>query len=206
MSPTRPFIQKSAKELEILFEESRADLAQVMRILAELKHRKTPSAHALRDKVENHVKSASEQPTDKALHRKAAKHERPANHIVECKGCSTRIRIPVREESFVYRCPKCQISFEAKYSAGVMEILFLKDKPQPAKEYEVNIETARGILGVNAVASFADIKAAWRRLSQQYHPDKHQGLPERLQQAAAIEMQRINQAYQILARESADEF
>ena len=87
-----------------------------------------------------------------------------------------------------------------------MEIVFLKDEPQPTKGEEANLETARTILGVASSASFADIKVAWRRLSQQYHPDKHQGLPERLKQAAAIEMQRINLAYQILARESAEEF
>lgn len=87
-----------------------------------------------------------------------------------------------------------------------MEIVFLKDEPQSPKGEEVTVETARTILGVTTASSFADIKVAWRRLSQQYHPDKHQGLPERLKQAAALEMQRINMAYQLLARESAEEF
>lgn len=209
MPPTRSYIQKSAKELEALFEASKTDLATVKRILAELKHRKTPSAHALRDKVEKHLKATTKQPNDENSTeppKTAPEPESPSNHIVECKGCRTKIRIPVREESIVYRCPKCQISFEAEYRAGVMEIVFLKDEPQPKKGDEVTIETARIILGVTAAASFADIKVAWRRLSQQYHPDKHQGLPERLKLAAAIEMQRINLAYQLLARESAEEF
>ena len=209
MPPTRPYILKSAKELEAIFEASKADLAKVKRVLAELKHRKTPSAHALCDKVEKHIKATAGQseegkPTEPP--RAAPKPERPENHIVECKGCQTKIRIPVKEESLVYRCPKCKISFEAEYRAGVMEIVFLKDEPQPPNGEEVTLETARTILGVASSASFADIKVAWRRLSQQYHPDKHQGLPERLKQAAAIEMQRINLAYQILARESAEEF
>lgn len=209
MPPTRPYIQKSAKELEALFEVSKTDSATVKRILAELKHRKTPSAHALRDKVEKHLRATAEHPKDDKSTESAKappEPERPSNHIVECKGCRTKIRIPVREESIIYRCPKCHISFEAEYRAGVMEIVFLKDEPQPPKREEVTFETARTILGVTAVASFADIKVAWRRLSQQYHPDKHQGLPERLKQAAVVEMQRINLAYQLLARESAEEF
>lgn len=209
MPPTRPYIQKSAKELEALFEASKADLVTVKRVLAELKHRKTSSAHALRDKVEKHLKATtgpSEEGRSSEPPKAASQPEKPENHIVECKGCKTKIRIPVKEESLVYRCPKCKISFEAEYRAGVMEIVFLKDEPQPTKGEEVTVETARTILGVAASASFADIKVAWRRLSQQYHPDKHQGLPERLKQAAAIEMQRINLAYQLLARESAEEF
>lgn len=209
MPPTRPYIQKSAKELEALFEASKTDSATVKRILAELKHRKTPSAHALRDKVEKHLRATAEHPKDEKSTEPAKappEPERPSNHIVECKGCRTKIRIPVREESIIYRCPKCHISFEAEYRAGVMGIVFLKDEPQSTKGEEVTLETARTILGVTAVASFVDIKVAWRRLSQQYHPDKHQGLPERLKQAAAVEMQRINLAYQLLARESAEEF
>lgn len=209
MPPSRPYIQKSAKELETLFETSKTDLATLKRILAELRHRKTPSALALRDKVEKHLKPTSErQEGEKSTEppKTAPEPEKPVNHIVECKGCRTKIRIPVKEVSLVYRCPKCQISFEAEYRAGVMEIVFLKDEPQTAKEEQVTLEIARTILGVTAVASFADIKAAWRKMGQQYHPDKQQGLPERLKQAAAIEMQRINQAYQLLARESAEEF
>lgn len=209
MPPTRPYIQKSAKELEALFETSKTDIATIKRILAELKHRKTPSAHALRDKVEKHLMATTgRQEGEKSTKppKTWPEPEKPVNHIVECKGCRTKIRIPVKEVSIVYRCPKCQISFEAEYMAGLMEIVFLKDEPQPTKGEEVTIEIARTILGVSAVASFADIKAAWRKLSQQYHPDKHQGLPERLKQAAAIEMQRINMAYQLLARESAEEF
>jgi len=38
------------------------------------------------------------------------------------------------------------------------------------------------------------------------HPDKHQSLPERLIKAAEIEMGRINLAFQILQRASAEEF
>jgi len=65
---------------------------------------------------------------------------------------------------------------------------------------------ARSLLGVSAQAGFPDIKAAWRKASQQYHPDKHQGLPERLKQAAELEMQRINEAYRFLERATADDF
>ncbi|BAL23680.1 DnaJ family molecular chaperone [Azoarcus sp. KH32C] len=204
MSRTRPYIQESAKELETLFESVKDDLPKVKRILAELKHRSTPSAVTLREKVERHLKGEAK--TSKSHGPGRADEpplpEQPSHHIVDCKGCNTRIRIPVKEVCVVYRCPNCHLSFEAEYRGGVMEIVFL-----PAQQEEhITEDSARSILGVAAGAPFAEIKTAWRRLSQQYHPDKHQGLPERLRRAAEIEMARINRAYQVLARASAEEF
>lgn len=46
----------------------------------------------------------------------------------------------------------------------------------------------------------------WSVPNYSYHPDKHQGLPERLRKAAEVEVGRVNQAYRILARVSAEEF
>ena len=122
MPPTRPYIQKSAKELEALFEASKSDLATIKRILAELKHRKTPSAHALRDKVEKHIKatagqSEAEKPTEQP--KTPPQPQRPENHIVECKGCQTKIRIPVKEESLVYRCPNRPLKNPAQAGEGI---------------------------------------------------------------------------------------
>ncbi len=208
MTLTRPYIQKTGKELEALFESSKTDLPTVKRILAELKHRKTASSALLRDKVEKYIKagnSANEQGKTPRPE-KHAETEKASHHIVDCKGCDKKIRIPLQEACIVYRCPKCQLSFEAKYRAGVMEIVFLKKVTPPKNQEHITDEVARSILGVSARAPFAEIKAAWRKLSQQYHPDKHQGLPGRLRQAAELEMGRINQAYQLLQRNSAEDF
>jgi curved DNA-binding protein CbpA len=65
---------------------------------------------------------------------------------------------------------------------------------------------AREILGVPPSANFDAIKAAWRKASQQYHPDKHEGLPERLRKAAEAEMKRINEAYRFLEASTASDF
>jgi curved DNA-binding protein CbpA len=89
---------------------------------------------------------------------------------------------------------------------GVVEIVFLLEESAALDQGLITEETARSILGVPGNAPFSDIKAAWRRLCQQYHPDKHQGLPERLRKAAEVEVGRINEAYRILARVSAEEF
>ncbi|MFY9480244.1 MAG: DnaJ domain-containing protein [Aquabacterium sp.] len=51
-------------------------------------------------------------------------------------------------------------------------------------------------LGVEPTATPAEIKAAWRKLCAQHHPDKHQGA-EAVEHAAA--MAEINAAYEVLS-------
>jgi hypothetical protein len=208
MSTIRPYSQKSAKELEALFEVVKADLPTLKLILAELKLRTTPSARALRNKVEKHLQTTGKRKeTDKSARAaEPSDPEKPIYHTLDCKGCNTKIRIPIRDDCVIYRCPKCQLSFEAECRVGVVEIVFLLEESAALDQGLITEETARSILGVPGNAPFSDIKAAWRRLCQQYHPDKHQGLPERLRKAAEVEVGRINEAYRILARVSAEEF
>ena len=56
---------------------------------------------------------------------------------------------------------------------------------------------AHRILGIEEDASKSEIKAAWRKLVQQNHPDKliSQGLPDEFMQAATDRMHIINAAY-----------
>ena len=54
------------------------------------------------------------------------------------------------------------------------------------------------ILGVPVTAGLQEIKAAFRRLAKQYHPDKVQHLGEKLKALANEEMKQINEAYEYL--------
>lgn len=192
----------------MLFESVKGDATTLKLILAELKHRSTPSATALRERVEKQLTAFSKTNSEVPPH-SPPPHSAPeahSHHIVDCKGCGTKIRIPVKEGSIVYRCPKCKQTFEAVYRNGVMEIVFFKEEPATSNQEQMTEELARSVLGVALNATFVEIKSAWRTLSQQYHPDKHQSLPERLRKAAEVEMGRINQAYQLLARVSAQNF
>lgn len=56
------------------------------------------------------------------------------------------------------------------------------------------IDEARRILGLGETATLKDIKAAYRKLAQLHHPDKHGGVP-----ASETEiMKRLNRAYKLL--------
>ena len=49
-------------------------------------------------------------------------------------------------------------------------------------------------LQVDRGASAEDVRSAYRRLAQKFHPDKHQG-----KRAAALVMAQLNQAYEVLS-------
>jgi DnaJ like chaperone protein len=68
---------------------------------------------------------------------------------------------------------------------------------------EPDLARAYQILGVDASASDAEIKKAYRRLLSQHHPDKlvAKGLPEEMMKVAAQKTHEIRQAYERVRRE-----
>jgi len=88
-----------------------------------------------------------------------------------------------------------QRSIAAKYKAGFRAAAGTAE-PAEANYYAV--------LGLAPGASFADIKAAYRKLSMQYHPDKVGHLGEEFKKVAEEKMKEINNAYAFLKRKFAN--
>lgn len=200
MASNRPYLSLSAVQLQDLFARNKDSEAVLNAIVRELKHRTTPSAVALRKKVELAltILSGEASPYGAGL---------PTHQTINCRNCDTSLRIPVKDGKVTYVCPSCKSDFEVVGAGGVLQLTWIEKKKVSTKsELEMSNAVARSLLGVNAQAGFPDIKVAWRKASQQYHPDKHQGLPERLRQAAELEMQNINAAYRFLERATADDF
>lgn len=204
MATSRPFMRKTSTELAEMFEGSRGNLKELRELLKELKHRATPSATALRKKVEAAI--SGEAPPLGTQTPKASK-EVPSHQAVVCRQCQTNLRIPVSQGAIVYTCPTCKAEFEVSLNNDLIQVTWVeKVKTATSHEAPMSDATARSLLGVAPTATFAEIKLAWRKASQQYHPDKHQALPERLRAAAELEMQRINEAYRFLERITGDDF
>ncbi|MCE9687275.1 MULTISPECIES: cold adaptation protein ActJcold adaptation protein ActJ [Shewanella] len=55
------------------------------------------------------------------------------------------------------------------------------------------------VLGVKPSAKEDDIKKAYKRLSNKYHPDKLLGASEDEKQRAGAELQRVKKAYEVLS-------
>jgi hypothetical protein len=204
MVTSRPFMRKTSSELAEMFEGSRGNLKELRELLKELKHRATPSATALRKKVEAAING--EAPPSGNRPPKSSK-EVPSHHTVLCRQCQTNLRIPVPQGAVAYTCPTCKAEFEVSLNNELIQVTWVeKVKTATSQEVQMSDATARSVLGVAPTATFSEIKLAWRKASQQYHPDKHQTLPERLRAAAEVEMQKINEAYRYLERFTADEF
>ena len=62
------------------------------------------------------------------------------------------------------------------------------------------------ILGVHPNASKGEIRSAYRKLANQYHPDKVHHLGEEFQQLAEIKFKAIQEAYQKLVDAESDYF
>lgn len=56
-----------------------------------------------------------------------------------------------------------------------------------------------GVLGVSKTATDAEIKAAYRSLAKQYHPDKYANKPESEKKAAEEKFKNISHAYDVLS-------
>ena len=212
MTAKRPHLSKTGTQLNELFEASKQDPKVLRELLKELKHRKTPSASTLRKKVETTLNAGGE--CQSSERKSSGESEAPAppprrppsQQTIKCRSCQTSLRIPVSSNNLAYTCPTCKAEFETTFKDGVFQVIWAEmTQPEP-RSMPLSEANARELLSVSATADFNAIKAAWRKACQQYHPDKHQGLPERLRRAAEAEMKRINEAYRLLERTTASDF
>lgn len=215
MASKRPYFSSTGPQLQSLFESNRNDTKVMRDLLAELKHRSTPTANALKREVEEALSAlqsagstagGSHKPKQ-ASTSPPAPPPPPSHHTLTCRSCSTSLRVPVRPERTAYSCPACKTDFETVFKDGLLQVVWVEAKPSGKDSGPAMTDAlAREILGVTASSDFTAIKAAWRKASQQYHPDKHQALPERLRKAAETEMKRINEAFRFLEGNTAADF
>jgi len=85
-----------------------------------------------------------------------------------------------------------QRSTEAKYQAGY------RGAGEPAGA--VQDEKYYAILGLSPGVDFTEVKAAYRKLSMKYHPDKVGHLGEEFKKVAEEKMKEINHAYEYLKK------
>jgi hypothetical protein len=208
MTQSRPYLSKTGTQLNELFEASKQNSNVLHDLLKELNHRKTRSALALHKKVEMALNGCgSDHSSERKPRGEAEVHAPPpppAQQTIQCRGCQQGLRILVRSQKAAYTCPECRAEFETIFRDGVLQVIWA-ETTQQATETMTEAD-ARKLLSVSAAADFSAIKAAWRKACQEYHPDKHQGLPERLRRAAELEMKRINEAYRLLEGRTASDF
>jgi molecular chaperone DnaJ len=72
---------------------------------------------------------------------------------------------------------------------------FLAKSPQKCHNTDMSTKNPHDVLGVSQDASFEEIRAAYRKLASQYHPDLNKD------KGAYAKFKEINQAYEVLTRD-----
>jgi DnaJ-domain-containing protein 1 len=86
-------------------------------------------------------------------------------------------------------------------TAGIAPWLGKRGQPDPEFEYEHEGIDPFAVIGVPATAAFDEVHAAWRQKLSEYHPDRFMRAGEKIRQLANTETQRLNAAFQAIARE-----
>ena len=133
--------------------------------------------------------------------------------ILNCTGCSTRLRVPRLAAPVEIRCPRCGAEYAVEWNGAVC--LVLPRPPEPladesgggddAPDDEPMSEArARAVLGVDESADAAAIERARRSLLQHYHPDRLGHVSPLVRRLAEEAFRRVNEAYAVLQPGTAD--
>ncbi len=108
----------------------------------------------------------------------------------------------VREFQQIHAMYQAQFQFRQRWQSRSQSSGYQQQSYQSRPDSRQDIKQAYAILGVSEHASMEDVKKAYRRLMNQYHPDKlvAKGLPEEMMKAANEKTQQIKEAYEMIKR------
>ncbi len=110
------------------------------------------------------------------------------------------------EQILVHICQMLGVSrfeFERlKIQIQAQQRFYGQGRQQQSRTRTSSLQDAYAILGINASASDAEVKKAYRRLMNQNHPDKlvAKGLPEEMMTLAKEKTQKISKAYELIQK------
>jgi uncharacterized membrane protein YkvA (DUF1232 family) len=102
---------------------------------------------------------------------------------------------------FIYRPAKIKSQFKQEYyrkEEGAHGEAYQENKQRGQTGAQFSIRDPYDILGVNRHASESEIKNAYRKLANKYHPDKVNHLGEEFKELAEKKFKDIQEAYQKL--------
>lgn len=210
---SRSYIQKSIFEMQELYAASHNNPAVLKLLQAELKHRHTPKANALADKVRKSLDALKQEPEEEPEKKPEQPKEPPASSgsaptykIIACQKCEQRLRIELSLGQREQRCPACKALFTTAYQDGFLSVIFAGVEPengtkQNEQALNVTLGDAYQLFQADKGSAWEEIEFTRRKLIQQYHPDKVAALGPKLRELAELEAKRINVAFDLLRKE-----
>lgn len=125
--------------------------------------------------------------------------------VLPCPECGVRMRLSSFNDGSVGRCGKCKAPFLVKSDGdGKFWLEAASEQDQFSSEDSSSglseIADALFLLGLEVGATSKEIKNAYRIRMSQYHPDKVQGLGDKIKKIALEETQSLNSAIETLKR------
>lgn len=144
--------------------------------------------------------------TTEQNNRNEKNHEQDKGYFVTlpCPTCQVKLRLNLPINNSNGRCGKCKAKFVIKSdnTGGIwLEAIYEQDSQSSNKNSSsstLEIADALSLLGLQQGATKNEIKIAYRKKVSEYHPDKVQGLGEKIQKIALEETQKLNKAVEIL--------
>jgi len=134
----------------------------------------------------------------------------PPDVSFACIKCRVALRIQLRFEATIYRCPNCGTSYRSVQASASSPVFLVIPADNSAaatgagpvkrsrSELPSEVRGALTVLELEETSSFDAVRQAHRELIKSYHPDKVAHLGPDLQKLAEVKTKMINASYKVL--------
>lgn len=127
-----------------------------------------------------------------------ARHSSSVLHQATCPTCGNSRIVALTAQEKHWHCHGCGREGWGRSTDDGVDVTWQQGEPPAIAQLE-EIEAARKLLGLEAHATEAEIKAAYRKAARLWHPDRH-AMHDAVQQAeASRRMMELNLAYSTLS-------
>jgi len=132
---------------------------------------------------------------------KSGSFKKTDSQIIRCPSCKKKIKVKLPLRAKIAKCVACSSSFSLimdKNGNVKAENVSTDSRTEANTNYGTSVSDYFKILGVESTATPQEVRMAYKRKIREYHPDRVEGLGDKLKETADEESKAINIAYTAL--------
>ena len=114
--------------------------------------------------------------------------------IIDCPACAAKLRLPTATGKLKVTCPNCKDKLEVRLMASGHVHVYQRVPDKPPRHSKAE-DDPYVVLQVSPTATVQEIKSAFRKRMQEYHPNRVASLGVHLRALAEEQTKQINRAY-----------